>query len=612
MFSKISKAVSGWRSRYRALDANGRTCVWLVVACCLVCIVLILVLRGMEHPWEGKTAKRVANGERVRPEDYGRIGEYWTGGGNAVLWALLALSVCRWWPRAGGRDELPLAGRGKTGVERDSGWRDGGRMKRLGWLVLVAILLLAGWIRYPQLNRSVMFDEQDNLRWNIHGYYDMEHESGKPVFKDAGWEGALFGNRKGNNPVLLSATSRASIAVWRRFSGAPIEVFSRKAMRFPVFIVGLVSIAGIYWFLALLGMRRAAVLAALLAAVHPFHIEYSIEARGYGFVMMGASLAAPCALLALRTNRWRWWVGLGLSFFLMLYAFLGSVYFVAMLAATIAGYLGVRAWRHRDPAARAGLVRLGVAGIVTLSLYLQLSVPALMQFKEIWISQGYTNHLGMEWLFAVVTEYSTGALLVPAWREAAEAMGRGVGLFEYVTRVLFESDPWYVMLVFVVIPVAAGLGFVRLLRLGLEMRLLLAAVIMAPLLMFLHHRFGTHSVLMFWYLIFFLPTLIVFVAVGLDTLGWGLASRMGRVPGAGWTVTWALIPGLFFWMFIIQTQAGKLGRNSQSRGDERPYVSYKRGHYHWVVYRNGYSIRVHEDNTIPEQFDPHGTSGSRE
>lgn len=602
MFTKIPKAVSGWKARYHALDHNGRTGVWLVALCCLVCIFLILALRGMEHPWEGKTAARLANGERLRPEDYGRIGEFWTGVGNVALWALLAFTTCFWWAWAGGRDELPLVKK----VEAAPGGWDGERMKRSGWLVLTIILLVAAWIRYPQLGRHVMFDEQDNLRWNIHGYYDMEHESGRPVFRDVGWEGAFFANRKGNNPVLLSTSSRACIALWRKFSGAPAEVFSRKAMRIPVFIAGIISIAGIYWLLILLGMRWAAALAALLAAVHPFHIEYSIEARGYGFVVMGASLAAPCALLALRTNRWRWWMGLGFSFLVMLYAYLGSMYFVAVLGAMIAGYLGVRAWRCQDEAARAGLVRLVMVGIVTLSLYLQLGVPALMQFKEVWISQGFTNTLGMEWAFAVVTEYSTGALLVPDWREAAEALGREMGLFEYVTSVLFESDPWYVVLVFVVIPVCAVFGLVRLLRLGMEVRLLLAAAIIAPLLMFLHHRFGTHSVLMFWYLIFFLPTLIVLVGVGLDGVGRNLAGQMGRVPLAGRTAMGLIVTGLFFWTYIVQTQPGKKGRNAQMREDERPYVSYKRGHYHWVVYRNGYSIRVHEDNTIPEKFDPQG------
>lgn len=350
MITKIPKVVSGWKIRYQALDHNGRACVWLAALCCVVCIFLVLALCRMEYPWEGKTAARLANGEQLRPEDYGRIGEFWAGVGNVALWVLLASTTCLWWAWAGGRDELPLVEKTKAG---SGGW-GGERMKRSGWLILTAILLVAAWIRYPQLDRPVMFDEQDNLRWNIHGYYDMEHESGQPKFRDAGWEGAFFGNRKGNNPILLSASSRACIAVWRKFSGAPAEVFSRQAMRIPVFIAGIISIAGIYWLLVLLGMRRAAVLAALLAAVHPFHIEYSIEARGYGFVMMGASLAAPFALLALRTNRWRWWMGLGFSFLLMLYAYLGSVYLVAVLGTMIAGYLGVRAWRFQDKAARAG------------------------------------------------------------------------------------------------------------------------------------------------------------------------------------------------------------------------------------------------------------------
>jgi len=177
-------------------------------------------------------------------------------------------------------------------------------------------------------------------------------------------------------------------------------------------------------------------------------------------------------------------------------------------------------------------------------------------------------------------------------------------LFEYVTGSLFASDPWYVALVFGLIPVSAAIGLARLSRMGLEVQLLLVATITAPLLMFLHHRFVLHSVLLFWYMIFFLPTLIALVGVGLDGLGRGLAGRAAGMPRAVGIAMGLTVAGLFFWIYIVQTLPGKKGRNAQMRGDDRPYVSYKRGHYHWVVYQNGYSIRVHEDNTIPEEFGP--------
>ena len=170
----------------------------------------------------------------------------------------------------------------------------------------------------------------------------------------------------------------------------------------------------------------------------------------------------------------------------MLYAYLGAVYFVGTLGVMIAGYLGFRAFHHHKKEARAALVRLLVVGVVTLSIYLQLATPALLQFREAWLDRGRSNPLGMEWIFAVITEYSTGVLLVPAWREAAEASGGDMSLAKYVTASLFKTDPWYVVLVFLLIPVCTIGGLIRLWRMGFEVKLLVAAAIMAPMPMFLH------------------------------------------------------------------------------------------------------------------------------
>lgn len=601
MISRISNILSTWLTRYRSLDRNGRTYVWLIVGACLVCLLLVVGLREMDHFWNGRTATRIAKGEQLKPGDFCKIGMFWAGVGNVVLWLLLAITARKWWSWAGGRDELPLTELKEEVLEESQ--LGGGEMQRVGWLVLIGILVMAACIRYPQLERSVMFDEQDNLRWNIHGYYDMEHKSGKPKFIDAGWEGAFIANRNGNNPILLSVTSRASIAIWRKMTGVPTDVFSAKAMRIPVFVAGLGSIVGIYWFLTLLGLWRAGLFAAFFAAVHPFHIEYSIEARAYGFVILGASLAVSMALLALRTNRWRYWIGLGGCFLVMLYAYLGSIYFVATFGLMIVAYLGFQAFRNHKKESRAALVRFAIVGVITLSIYLQLTLPALLQFMEAWAeNRQRTNPLGMEWIFAVITEYSTGALLVSAWREATELAGGDMSLAKYVTSVLFKTDPIYVVLVFLLIPICLIAGAIRLLRMEAEVKLLVSAVILAPVLMFLHHKFGTHSVLLFWYLIFALPAVIVFVAVGLDLLGKGVFSGIKSIPEVGQIAVSLVIVGAFFWVYIVQTQPGKKGRNSQNCGDNRPYVSYTRGHFKWIVYKNGYSLRVLGTNKVPESF----------
>ena len=44
----------------------------------------------------------------------------------------------------------------------------------------------------------------------------------------------------------------------------------------------------------------------ILAALHPWMVRYATEARGYGFLMLGVTLAFYFLDRALEDNRWRW------------------------------------------------------------------------------------------------------------------------------------------------------------------------------------------------------------------------------------------------------------------------------------------------------------------
>ena len=59
--------------------------------------------------------------------------------------------------------------------------------------------------------------------------------------------------------------------------------------------------------------RRAALVAAALTTLAPFMVYYSTEARAYGLMMLAVLLSTLGVLLALDTERTRWWVLYGVS-----------------------------------------------------------------------------------------------------------------------------------------------------------------------------------------------------------------------------------------------------------------------------------------------------------
>ncbi|MGI8602016.1 MAG: hypothetical protein ACR2OZ_03350 [Verrucomicrobiales bacterium] len=70
-------------------------------------------------------------------------------------------------------------------------------------------------------------------------------------------------------------------------------------------------------------------IALFFGALHPMHMIFSTQARGYALVLLFSSLLPGLAWIALEQGKWRhWWVVAG-CFFGCLYSFPGSFYFVA-------------------------------------------------------------------------------------------------------------------------------------------------------------------------------------------------------------------------------------------------------------------------------------------
>ncbi len=568
-----SRQTAGMRA-YRRMVLVGAA-IWLVA---------IVILVRMDHPWEGQTGKRLLRGQDLIPEDYLRIFGLWAGIGNAILWGALLLTSPWWWKWAGGVSGDPRA-------------RVGASPGRGAWLALLAILLTAAAIRAPQLDRYILRDEQDSLRWTIHGYLEYSAKEKAPEFHRVTWMDTFWGNQKGNNPIPLSVTAKASLAAWRGLSGAGEQTFSRVALRIPTYLTGLLSIAALWWWLHLLGFSRAAWVGALIAALHPLHTEYGIEARGYSLVLLATVLAMSFSLLALRRRSWRFWAGLGLSLLLMAYAFVGSFYFVISLSVGLAALMGWRWLKQGDQEARENLARFTVTGLVTFGVYLQLALPALVQLVQNQDIPQWSTPLDLGWVFSTYTEFATGANFLDDVNAIRELPSVHEGLSRFFTDFV-PREPIYFLLTFVAIPFLSLLGAKRWWRTAsIGGRLLLVSSMAAPLLMYLYDLVFGHLVLFFFYLIFALPVVIGLLALGLESLPEWLPSAERNRAGVLLAVT-VLFAGWYVW----QTGPWKPYRSPQLTAPGEPYVFYTRGSANWVVYPEGITAKFPANMEIPESF----------
>lgn len=583
---KLSGIWRRMRERYRACDGPGRRYFWFIAIGFVLLLGWIFFLREVEHPWEGSTARRVERGDDLRVEDYVQIYFYWAGVVSAVVWAVVLASSWWWWKWA----------HGATGESASA--LAVGTAKRWQVIVLLVIVVLAAAIRVPTMDRGLNRDEQDNLRRSIHGYHEIDRKDGTLVFRGMTWQDAFFENRLANNPVLFGVMAKASLGIWRGVSGAGEEYFSRVALRIPSLLGGLGSIAAMWWFLVLIGMPRSALVAAFMAAVHPFHIDYSVQARGYGLVIMFVVLAGCFGVLALREGKWRYWIGYGACLFSILYAFPGAIYFVGPLGLGVALVLIWRWWKGGDLGARANLIRMSVVGVVTVMCFYQMMSPLIPQAAED-LKTWEQIPLNDRWRFVTYTKLASGAGFLEQW-EGEYGGSEKMSSARYVLTVLVRDEPLYVVMFFGLIPFLVAIGLVRFWRCGGVARVAGVVALVSPILAWGHHHFITHFYYYYWYFCYSIPWAIMLGASGVSLVGSWLAGRL-RLESKREMVVGAFA-FVFAGLFLLTTWPGQTGRQHwvTGRGD-KPFVV-PRGKSAWVVYDEGRMLKIPVEAAVPPVF----------
>ena len=196
------------------------------------------------------------------------------------------------------------------------------------------ILLLAIGIRWPRMDLGLYNDEIDVFRTAIEGSFDGKAlqdpaNDGLPKYRHVPWIEAVWGNRIGNNHALQSILARTGYEIWHWMSGAPDSTIKEWPLRLPSLFGGLLSIAVIAVLAKLAtGSARAGFFAAFFLAVHPWHLRFSTEARGYALLFGFGALTVLCLAIAVQRGQWRWWLGFGASQAAALWSCLGGLHLI--------------------------------------------------------------------------------------------------------------------------------------------------------------------------------------------------------------------------------------------------------------------------------------------
>ncbi|MFP6873186.1 MAG: glycosyltransferase family 39 protein [Verrucomicrobiales bacterium] len=431
---------------------------------------------------------------------------YWAGVINIVLAAVL-LFTRRWWC---GRDVKPLPG------------RPGGTRARRFWIwVSVAVVIAAG-LRWTRMDLSLYNDEAYNFQQYIHGK-DKADRQGKVSFRKAGWEETLWEN-KANNGVLFSVAARLFDEAWRPGDGSTEGLVNERALRCPSLIAGLLSIVAIALLGRVLFSPAVGLAAAFVLAVHPWHLRYSTEARPYAMMILLVILAMLCLVIALRNNRWRWWLAFAGCQLLYMYAFSGALYFAlgTNLAALVTIIARGRAWRS------AAMGRLVVASIISAMVYLQLMMPCLPQMAaSIAELDSLRGNLGIARVIDIGSYLSFG---MPAFDyNAANLQNPALEKF-------WPSGWWMLVPALLAAGIVVFFGMLVFRRGGIPRTLLLGNFLALTLMLLVSVLADT--AVYFWYVIFLLPFTVMFAAAGWTVL---LKSRRLRLLAYVLPILFALV-----------------------------------------------------------------------
>ena len=460
------------------------------------------VIFAAEKPW----TMDIANREHWKLMQIVRYYSFWAAIGNLVALGVLIFSA-GWWAS-------PKTTRSPSSVPQSPRWF---------WPLILAATIFCGGAASMRMNYGFAHDEDYSARRVIAGSY-KKGPDGKVSLEKLKWMETLYYYRKPNNHILHSVLGRLCWTVWRTVA-PPVEWHMREwVVRIPAWVggVGAVCMLGIL-------LRRyvsplAGVLAAWLLALHPWHIRFTSEARGYSLMLCVIPIVLYFWLRAIRENKWRWWLLYSASQFALLYCYPGALYVLIVLnGATALWLLSQLLGKEECPATGRWFASNCFAAMAAVQLMLPL-VPQLQSYLK---TEEARVPIGISWIGNAATHFLSG---VP-WSK------RNLN-FPYPEMMPYAmSHPVLFAGILIGIFGMIVLGYAAMFRRPWPEGPIVAVTLLVPgFLGFAVAKLFQHW-LFEWYLIYLLPGLIAGAAVGAVVVGRWLATKLKR----GWLET---LPGL--------------------------------------------------------------------
>jgi hypothetical protein len=530
---------------------------------------MVIFLLTQDTPWEGEVARTIRRGRPLEVIHYVQIGLWWAGLGLAVLLAILIASfpLCWKWSE---REPAPVAA--KQAVQR---WET---------LVVVAAFIVACFLRIPLADQGLRWDEHDNLRRNFHGFTALDAKTEADQWRPAGMREAVFENDRGNNPFLYSTLAHLSLDTWRAISGVPRDRFNVVAMRIPALLAGLGGILTLWLLARRMGGPLAAAIAIWLVTLHPLHINYSVEARGYSLVLLLAPVFLSAVWNVLQRGTWADAFATAFTAAAILFSFPGALYYIGVAGIGLALAL---LWKGNGNT-RATLLRLVIAGSLALGVLVFLLAPALLQAFKTLDSQFAKTGLPAPWFFQTWHWNSVGVHL--PGDQAYYDLRDGKLAWSSFLGTQLQTEPMTLLMSLGIIPLMAVLGIRQWWKGGTAERVVLAITIGAPLLCVFHHGVFTKYAIFQWYMIYSLPA---FAAL----LGSGVASLK---PFGQSAACWqqAILPCVFLGLFLKASYPNAHFRRGSytpwdiDHGSPTARTIMKRGPNTWETWQDGRVLRL--------------------
>jgi hypothetical protein len=517
-FGKIWLAVS-WR--WWCLQSPVARWRWILG---LAALGLLLWMAFSTKPWtlvfpdEGKP----------RLSDVVKFYAWWAAAMNVVGLAVLA-TICPWWAGKEVREGRPM----KVSSGRAS-----------YWLIVCGAAVVFLLLALPRMEHSLWVDEDFMVRDALWGGYRV-NDDGEMFFRKQRWDRVLYFYETPNNHIPYSALARVCLDLWQTIARPSGLLLAEWPMRIPSLLAGLGVIFASAWCLRLAGMPFAGLLASCLAALQPWLIRLSAEARGFSLLICLVLLLLCFLQLAWRTGKWRWWAGVAFSQFGIFYVFPAAIYVLVVgnLAALLVMWFdrggAIPAWRQTG----RWFVSTSLAGLLVIQLMLPL-LPQMLVYLRMDIAKGIIN-----WPW---TQNFLGNLFVGVpWTRTKMPVSDYPELLPMAVR-----DPWLYHAVLGLFMLGFVIGSFRLLTGGWQRAALWAVGILPAILAFLGARLQ-EQYLFDRYLLFLLPGAIVVVAVGFDGIR-RLAERC-RLPTALGSL-FAVVPLILYAWFASPVYAEQIRR----------------------------------------------------